>query len=112
MDGVSFPRVPDGARSGRHLFTIWASRRDAMRILKRLEEAGVGVAVNYRPIHLMTWYRERFGFAAGMFPEAERIGASTVTLPLYPKLANAEIDYVVASVRARDLQASLTWAPR
>jgi dTDP-4-amino-4,6-dideoxygalactose transaminase len=36
------------------------------------------------------------GLAEGSFPNAERLGDSTITLPLYTKLTNDEIDYVIA----------------
>ena len=65
-----------------------------------MQERGIGVAVNYRAVHLLKYYQDRFGFTRGMFPEAERIGDSTVTLPLYPKLTDAQIDYVADSVKA------------
>ena len=98
--GLRFPAVTAGAKSARHLFTIWVApaRRDA--VLARLQARGIGVAVNYRAVHLLSYYRERFGFARGMFPAAEQIGDSTVTLPLYPKLTDEQIDYVIAEVRA------------
>jgi len=98
-DGVGFPIVVDGAKSARHLFTIWVDpdRRD--QVLADLQARGIGVAVNYRAVHLLKYYRETFGFTRGMFPEAERIGDSTVTLPLYPKLTDAEIAYVADSVK-------------
>jgi dTDP-4-amino-4,6-dideoxygalactose transaminase len=99
-DGVSHPIVPAGAKSARHLFTIWVApgRRD--QTLAELQSRGVGVAVNYRAVHLLKYYRERFGFERGQFPVAEQIGDSTITLPLYPKLTDAEIDYVADSVKA------------
>lgn len=96
LDGVDFPRVPDGAVSGRHLFTIWVDRRD--EFLARLQELGIGVAVNYRPLHLMTYYRQRLGFQPGDFPVAERIGAATISLPLYPSLTDDEVARVIAAV--------------
>ena len=98
--GVSFPIVPAGSRSARHLFTIWVNpaRRDA--ILVDLQNRGVGVAVNYRAVHLLKYYQEQFAIPRGTFPVAERIGDATLTLPLYPKLAEAEIDYVIESVKA------------
>jgi len=98
--GVSFPAVPDGAVSARHLFTIWVepSRRDV--ILAGIQARGVGVAVNYRAVHLTTYYRDRFGFAPGMFPNAERIGDSTITIPLWPAMTDAQADEVIAAVRA------------
>jgi UDP-4-amino-4-deoxy-L-arabinose-oxoglutarate aminotransferase len=99
MKGVSFPVVPQNAKSARHLFTIWVdpSRRD--EILLRLQEQGVGVAVNYRAIHLLQYYREKFGFKRGDYPQAEHIGDSTITLPLYSKLTDKEIKYVIEAVK-------------
>jgi UDP-4-amino-4-deoxy-L-arabinose-oxoglutarate aminotransferase len=98
--GVSFPVVPEGMTSGRHLFTIWVdpAKRDA--VLAAIQERGVGVAVNYRAVHLTKFYRERFGFRRGMFPNAERIGDSTITIPLWPAMTDAQADEVIAAVRA------------
>ena len=92
--------VRPGTTSARHLLTILVPPEARDETLWRLQEAGIGVAVNYRPIHLMRFYRERFGFAPGMYPHAERIGARTVTLPLYPKLTYREQDRVIAAVHA------------
>lgn len=98
IDGVDFPRIHDNSTSARHLFTVWVdpSRRD--QVLAKLQEDGVGVAVNYRAVHLLKYYRETMGFVRGMYPVAERIGDSTLTIPLYPKLTDSEVDYVIASV--------------
>lgn len=90
--------VPD-SRHARHIFTIHvaADKRDA--ILSSLQEKGVGVAVNYRAIHLLRYYRERFGYKEGDFPVAEKIGAGTITMPLYPKMNDDEVDYVIKTVK-------------
>ena len=97
--GVSFPAVPEGATSARHLFTIWVDpgKRDA--VLAGIQARGVGVAVNYRAVHLTAYYREHFGFRRGDFPAAERIGDSTVTIPLWPAMTDAQVDEVIAAVR-------------
>ncbi len=96
--GIGFPVVPEGAVSARHLFTIWVdpSRRD--EILGKIQSRGIGVAVNYRAVHLMTYYREQFGFEEGMFPNAERIGESTITLPLWPAMTDAHVEDVIGAV--------------
>jgi len=96
MDNVDFPRVPEGAVSARHLFTIWVNRRD--EFLAGLQERGIGAAVNYRAVHLLSYYRERLGYAAGAFPAAERIGEATISLPLYPGLTDAEVARVIQAV--------------
>lgn len=97
--GLTLMRTAPRTEHGRHLFTIRvrASRRD--RVLVALQSAGIGVAVNYRPIHLLAYYRKRFGFKRGAFPVAERIGAETISLPLYPKLKDEEAQTVIRVVR-------------
>ena len=98
IDGIELHSQRPEARHAYHLFTILvnAGRRDA--IMEELQNRGVGVSVNFYPIHLMTLYRERFGLKPGMFPVAEDIGARTISLPLYPKLTEKEIDLVVKTV--------------
>jgi len=96
MAGVDFPRAPQGATSGRHLFTIWVNERD--RFLAALQARGVGVAVNYRAVHLLDYYRRTLGHRPGDFPAAERIGDSTITLPLYPGLSDREVEQVIEAV--------------
>ena len=97
--GIEFPRVlPGDNKSGRHLFTIWidAERRDDT--LCRLQDDGIGVAVNYRSIPSMLFYRRRYAYEPGRFPIAERIGRRTITLPLYPSLSDAALEYVIDTV--------------
>jgi dTDP-4-amino-4,6-dideoxygalactose transaminase len=98
--GITFPVVPDGATSGRHLFTIWVEPADRDAILAGIQARGVGVAVNYRAVHLTSYYADRFGYTRGMFPNAERIGDSTITIPLWPAMTDAQADEVIAAVKA------------
>lgn len=109
--GVEFPVVPRGAVSARHLFTIWvdAARRD--EVLASIQARGVGVAVNYRPVHLTSYYRERFGFRRGMFPAAESIGDRTITIPLWPAMTDAQVDEVIEAVRGAVSEAQAAERP-
>ena len=97
--GVGFPIVPEGARSARHLFTIWVEPERRDDVLAKIQAQGVGVAVNYRAVHLTSYYAERLGTRRGMFPHAERIGDSTITIPLWPAMTDAQVDEVIAAVR-------------
>jgi dTDP-4-amino-4,6-dideoxygalactose transaminase len=60
---------------------------------------GIGVGVHYPAIHLFSAYRA-LGYHEGQFPNAERIGRETVTLPLFPAMALSDVDRVVAAVAA------------
>jgi dTDP-4-amino-4,6-dideoxygalactose transaminase len=86
-------------RHARHLFTIQVAPEHRDAILHELQKKDIGVAVHFRPIHLMSYYRERFGYKEGDFPVAERIGASTISLPLYPRLTDEEVEYVIKAVK-------------
>ena len=66
--------------------------------MKDLQESGIGVAVNFRPIHLMRYYQDKYNYHGGEYPIAESIGSSTITIPLYPKLKQTEISFIVETV--------------
>lgn len=97
-DRITLIKILPGSRSARHLFTIMVDPKQRDSTLHKLQENEIGVAVNYRAIHLLRYYREKYGFQRGMFPNAEKIGDSTITLPLYPLLKDEEIDYVIKTV--------------
>jgi len=92
---VRILRTLSGVKHARHLFTILvqASKRDAL--LWRLQDRGIGVAVNYRPIHLLSYYRKAFGYRPGSYPVSEDIGKCTISLPLYPSLKKDDVRYIV-----------------
>jgi dTDP-4-amino-4,6-dideoxygalactose transaminase len=70
------------------------SRREFIETMK---ERGIGVGVHYPAIHLFSAYRA-LGYRAGQFPNAERIGRETVTLPLFPAMELHEVERVVRAV--------------
>ncbi|MBK9116316.1 MAG: DegT/DnrJ/EryC1/StrS aminotransferase family protein [Betaproteobacteria bacterium] len=61
-----------------------------------LEAHGIGTGVSYEAAHLATAYR-RFGYHRGLLPHTERIAESTVTLPLYPTMTDADVERVCAA---------------
>jgi UDP-4-amino-4-deoxy-L-arabinose-oxoglutarate aminotransferase len=99
IEGIKLMITLAGCKHGRHLFTIQVPPEKRDPSLWSLQGKGVGVAVNYRAIHLLKYYREKFGFKKGDFPVAEKIGARTISLPLYPKLKDKEVDYVIETTK-------------
>jgi dTDP-4-amino-4,6-dideoxygalactose transaminase len=67
--------------------------------MSAMDARGIGVGVHYLPLHLFELYR-RLGYRAGQFPNAERIGRQTVTLPLFPTMSIADVDRVVDATDA------------
>lgn len=61
--------------------------------IAQMAARGIGVGVHYTALHLFTFYRG-MGSKAGDFPNAEQIGAATVTLPLFPAMRMSDVDRV------------------
>ena len=93
-------RLPERGDEGHswHVFTpllplpqLRITRLDYMEAMK---ERGIGVGVHYPAIHLFSCYRA-LGYREGQFPNAERIGRETATLPLFPAMQLSDVDRVV-----------------
>ena len=93
--GIAFNQVAPNSRHAYQRIVVWVNpaRRDFMR--EMLLAQGIETSIHYEPIHLKPFYREKFGFCQGNFPLAERLGAATITLPLYPSLSNEQQDYII-----------------
>jgi dTDP-4-amino-4,6-dideoxygalactose transaminase len=98
--GIELP-PRDFEQSNWHMFQIVLplNRLTISRagFMSELHARGIGSGVHFPPIHLFKLYRAR-GFEPGMFPHAERIGASIVTLPLFPAMSEHDVERVVTAV--------------
>lgn len=99
ISGISFPKEVPNSKHAYHMFIIWVDPKKRDKIREELKKAGVQTSIHFNPIHLEPYYRKRFGFKRGDFPIAEKLGLSTITLPLYPSLTKKEIDYVIKEVK-------------
>lgn len=97
------PCKPAGkTRHAYHLYTILIDEekaginRDAF--LDAMTAHNIGVGVHYISIPEHPYYRERFGWKPEDFPEAQRIGRRTVSLPLSARLTTADLEDVIRAV--------------
>jgi UDP-4-amino-4,6-dideoxy-N-acetyl-beta-L-altrosamine transaminase len=68
-------------------------------VMQRLREQGVGSQVLYIPVHLQPYYRKEFGYAVGKCPNAEAYYEKALSLPLFPKMTDADVDTVIRCVQ-------------
>ena len=85
-----------------HLYVI-RLRLDAMaktrrQVFEDLRHGNIGVNVHYVPVHLQPYFRERFGFSRGDFPEAEAYYDGAITLPLHPTMTDEDCARVIDAV--------------
>ncbi|HEY3598722.1 MAG TPA: DegT/DnrJ/EryC1/StrS aminotransferase family protein [Paraburkholderia sp.] len=98
--GVGLP-LADFENSNWHMFQITLPLEqlsiDRAGFMGELKARGIGSGVHYPAIHLFSLYRA-LGFKEGMFPHAERFGASTVTLPLFTQMTEEDVARVCRAV--------------
>ncbi len=89
-------------RHGRHLYTIRINEEKLgigrWEFVRALKERNIGSGVHFLPVHLHKFYRKTFGYKNGDYPNAERIGNETVSLPLSSALADSDVDDVIEAV--------------
>lgn len=103
VDNVITPNAPDRGTHAWHLYVLRVksagSSENRDRLIELLQERGVGTSVHFIPLHMHSYYRDRFGYQPGDFPVADRAFDEVLSLPLYPSLTDDEIDRVAAAVK-------------
>jgi UDP-4-amino-4,6-dideoxy-N-acetyl-beta-L-altrosamine transaminase len=99
---LTLPWQHPDTESAWHLYVIRLKldqiRRSHREVFEALRSAGIGVNLHYIPVHTQPYYR-RLGFVPGQFPEAERYYSEAISLPMFPKLTDADQDRVVAELK-------------
>ena len=100
LAGVSGVRTPAVDRQNEHIFhqyTLRAERRDELQA--HLKAKGIGHAIYYPiPLHRQRCFAH-LGYQEGRLPAAERAAREAISLPVYPELTHAQLDYVIDAIR-------------
>lgn len=95
---ITLPTSADGNTDVWHLYVIRLEDRD--RVLRDLNEAGIGAGLHYpTPIHLTPALAD-LGYSRGSFPVAEYAADRILSLPLYPHITAAQQEYVAERLAA------------
>ncbi|RZL01053.1 MAG: DegT/DnrJ/EryC1/StrS family aminotransferase [Rubrivivax sp.] len=92
----------DGDLHSWHLYVVRLSDQAAInrdQLIEALFADGIGVSVHYIPLHLHPYWKERYHLKPEQFPHSQQAYERMVTLPLYTKMTDADVERVVASVR-------------
>jgi dTDP-4-amino-4,6-dideoxygalactose transaminase len=98
IDELRLPPCRDGADPMWHLYPLRI--RDGRRrgLFEHLRASGIGVQVNYMPVYWHPVYAD-LGYQRGMCPVAEDYYQQEISLPLFPDLADADVDRVIDLIR-------------
>ncbi len=95
MDYVKPLHVSQVVSHAYHLYVVRIVGLDRAEVFFALREHGIGVNVHYIPVYYHPLYRERFGMKRGLCPVAEDAYEELLTLPLFPKMDNGDIERVI-----------------
>jgi len=99
---VTPPRPAPGDQHSWHLYVVRLAdgaplTRD--RCIEAMFEAGIGCSVHYIPLHLHPYWRDRYGLAPAQFPHSQNAYDRMLTLPLYTRMSDADVQRVCDAVR-------------
>jgi dTDP-4-amino-4,6-dideoxygalactose transaminase len=92
---IRFPKVLSVALHSRHLFPIFIGAETRDKALRVLGEANISATVNYRSVHTMKYYGEKYEYRANEFPTSLLWGNGTLSLPMFPGITKQEQDHVI-----------------
>lgn len=98
--------LPDQALDGDihswHLYVIRltpGAKLSREEFIKKMDESKVGCSVHFIPLHLHPYWQEKLGVAAGDYPVAEEAYAQAVSLPIYTKMTDKDVQKVIKVVQ-------------
>ncbi len=100
---VTTPAVELNVQHAWHLYVIQLEldrlEIDRSEFIRQLAAAGIGTSVHYMPLHMHPYYRETFGYQPDDLPVARAVYERIVSLPIYPRMSEEDVGYVIDNVR-------------
>tara|TARA_Y100000768_G_scaffold131607_1_gene97873 strand:+ start:1948 stop:3105 length:1158 start_codon:yes stop_codon:yes gene_type:complete len=100
LKSIQLPKIVSG--HSKHLFVIrlnldkWSITRN--NFIEKMNKKGIGLAVHYKPLHQLSYYKSKYEFNFNDFIRANSLFESVVSLPIYPKLSDSSVDYIISSI--------------
>lgn len=98
-------RLPRSLPNRNHVFHLYpiqimqnAMEIDRSQFIEQLNAAKIGASVHFIPLHRHPFYQRAYGYRPADFPVADGIYAGLLSLPLYPKMSNEDVEYVISTV--------------
>jgi dTDP-4-amino-4,6-dideoxygalactose transaminase len=99
LEGVMIPFENHPGKPSCHILPLILPQGINREIFsQKMKEAGIQTSLHYPPIHLFSYYQRNQAIPKASVPLTEMIASREVTLPLYPSMEEADIDYVFSSL--------------
>ena len=98
---LTAPEPPHGELHAWHLYPLRLRDNAPIgrdRLIEQLFARGIGCSVHYIPLHQQPYWRERYGLTAVMFPHSQHVYERQLSLPIYTRMSDADVERVVEAV--------------
>jgi len=98
---LTAPLAPPGELHAWHLYPLRLADGATVsraRVIERLFERGIGCSVHYIPLHLQPYWRDRYRLTPQMFPHSQRVYERQLSLPIYTRMTDDDVERVVRAV--------------
>jgi len=103
IEGLIIPEQLENTNSAWHIYVLQLELEklttDRKEIFKALREKNLGVNVHYIPVYFHPYYQS-LGYQKGICPKAERLYERIITIPLYPKMTDQQVDEVIRRIKS------------
>jgi UDP-4-amino-4,6-dideoxy-N-acetyl-beta-L-altrosamine transaminase len=103
IEGLIIPKQLENTNSAWHIYVLQLELEkltgDRKEIFKALREKNLGVNVHYIPVYFHPYYQS-LGYEKGICPKAESLYERIITIPLYPKMTNQQVDEVIKRIKS------------
>jgi dTDP-4-amino-4,6-dideoxygalactose transaminase len=82
-----------------HLYPLLVPKDNRELFIESLSAKGVSCSVHFIPLHLHSFYQNTYGFKYGDFPICEEVYEREVSIPLYPKMIEDDVKYVIECIK-------------
>ena len=103
LPGVVLPRCLPGRTNTYHIYAICLQPGrlaiNRTQFIDELKRSRIGASVHFIPVHRHPFYRDTFGCRPEQFAVAERLHQGLLSLPLYPRMDDDDVEFVIEAVR-------------
>ena len=100
MNGIEIPYLSDERnRHGFHLYVIKVDETNRDQFIEKMYEKGIACSVHFIPLHIMPYWRDKYQFSENDFPVSFNAYKKVVSLPIYTKMTDADVDRVIEAVK-------------
>ena len=103
LRGLRTPEAGNEIGHAWHLYVIQLEPEvltiDRDEFIRGLTAMNIGASVHFKPLHLHAYYRSKYGYRPTDFPNAHDAFRRIVSLPLYPKMTDLDVEDVIGAVR-------------